>query len=226
MFVNNSTDLRSILQSIPYKALLSLENARERRANALRQLKDLNIEAEWLVPIKANAIDWSSIPPAFRRAPKYGSHAVTMLAMFDEAIRRGVDTFMHIEDDVVFHHQILERLPNIFVPGNWRFIYLGGRSYGRRQKVSNGLVRSHAVGDLHAVVMRSDMIPLMKDALLDSKSNFQWCDARISSLHKKWPAYLCRPNLAWQAPHCNDRGTGAPYSNYFEDGRVKPGQGE
>ncbi len=224
--MESGKNLRSILTSIPYVALLSLEGHEERRANAFRQLKSVGIEAEWVVPVKLDALDWSYIPPAFRRAPRYASHAITMIQMFDEAILRGAECFMHVEDDVVFRSDILDRLPHIIVPNDWKFIYLGGRSWGPRQKIRHGLVRSNSICDLHAVIMRNDMIEVMKTALLNPKNQRHWCDARIAYLHRNCAAYLCRPNLAWQAPHGKDDGKGPLYSNYFENGRVKPNCGE
>ena len=219
-------DLQTLLQSVPYKVLLSMEDQTERRASAMNQLEDLYLDVEWKVPVKIEDIDWAPMPSIFKEAPRYASHAVTMIEMFDEALRRGVDTFMHIEDDVIFHPDALASLPQILVPWDWKFIYFGGRSWGPRQHISKGLVRSGFIYDLHAVIMRTDMVELMRKALLDPEIDCHWCDARIASLHKEHPTYLCRPNLAWQGFHCDDSGDGIPKSNYFPDGSVMPGQGD
>ncbi len=224
--MNSGTDLQTIVRSVPYVALLSLRKHAARRANAFEQLKSVGIEAEWMIPVKIEALNWMHIPAIFRRAPRYASHAVTMIRMFDEALRRGVEYFMHVEDDVVFHKDILNRLPQIIVPDDWKFIYLGGRSWGPRHEVGNGLFLSNSICDLHAVILRSNMINLMKMALLHPEIQRHWCDARLARLHRKFPAYICRPNLAWQAHHRGDDDKGAPYSNYYEDGRVKPNCGE
>jgi hypothetical protein len=144
----------------------------------------------------------------------------------EDVERKGAWAFAHFEDDVVFHPEFQSRLPKIRVPKDWKFLYIGGRNNNARQEVAPGLARSMFVSDLHAVVIRSSMIDKIRRALLDPANPSHWADARIASLHRSHPAYLCRPNLAWQSVHPNDSGTGTAYSNYYADGTVAHGKGD
>ena len=219
-------DLQCILQSVTYTALISLDKHDKRRGNALLQLEQLDIEAEWVRPVEAESIDLTLLPSAFLNAPNYASHALTILNVFDKALLRNASNFMHVEDDVIFDPQIRKFLPQIVVPNDWKFIYIGGRNCGSKQRFSSWIVKSSFVSDLHAVIMRIEMIDVMRDALLDRGIASHYCDARLASLHQKYPTYLCRPNLAWQSIHSNESGDGLPDSNYNEDGSVKLEQGD
>ena len=214
------------LNSIPYKALVSLEQQHERRSNALRQLSALGIDVTWKVPVKIEEVPWARIPQVYKLRPVVGSHAVTLLSILDEVERMKAPSFMHIEDDVVFHPRFSTLLPRLRVPTDWCFIYLGGRNYGIKTKLSPGLVRSGLVTDLHAVIIRSDMIAPVRHVLLDPACRSMHLDSRVASLHRRYPAYLCRPNLAWQSAHADDAGQLPAYSNYYSNGAVRLGQGD
>jgi hypothetical protein len=228
------------LSSVGYKVLISLEREHKRRLHAQSQLELLGaVDTEWKIPVRIPAIPWGILPQAYRNNSKYASHAATLLEVMDETERRRTESFMLIEDDVVFHPNIQKLLPKIRVPIDWKFIYLGGRNYGLKQPVSNGLVRSNSISDAHAVIIRSDIIGAVRSAILDPGLSMHWADVRIASLHKIYPAYLCRPNLAWQSAHLIDvEGITAwrephrvedettPYSNYCDDGTVAPGKGD
>jgi hypothetical protein len=203
-----------------------MEEERERRENAFRQFSDLGLDVEWKVPVKIDDIPWGEMPSAYKNHSKYASQALTLIEVFKEVIHKGADHFMLFEDDIIFHPQILTHLPHITVPDDWKFIYVGGRNCGVKQYISRGLVKSTFVSDLHAVIIRSDMIDLLKQVLLDRNLTTHWADARIASLHKIYPTYLCRPNLAWQSVHSYERGSGEPFSNYNENGTVKRDQGD
>lgn len=214
------------LTSIPGKFLVSLEQHHERRSTAQSQLAALGIHAEWRIPARLRDVPWDRLPRAYERKPEAGSHAMTLLAIFDEVERAKSPSFVHFEDDVVLHPRISALLPSLRVPPAWKFIYLGGRNNGTRAAVSPGLVRSDFVSDLHAVIIRSDMIPHLRSVLLDPAINSEHTDFRIATLHARFPAYLCRPNLAWQSVHSDDAGLSMPYSNYYANGTVRIGEGD
>lgn len=214
------------LDSVPYKVLLSLEQQHERRSNALRQFARLGIDVEWEVPVKIEDVAWARIPRLYKLSPCVASHAVTLLAILDEAERMKVPSFMHLEDDVVFHPRFATLLPRLRVPRDWQFIYLGGRNGGTRTEVSPGLTRSDFIADLHAVIIRAEMIPHLRGVVLNSAAGPIHLDSRIASLHRQYPAYLCRPNLAWQSAHTDDAGKRPAYSNYYPNGAVRLGQGD
>jgi hypothetical protein len=214
------------LDSIPHKFLLSLERHHERRANAQRQLAALGIHAEWRIPTKLEDVPWAQLPRDFERKPGAASHAMTLLAIFDEVERLKAPSFMHFEDDVVFHPRVATLLSRIRVPRDWKFIYLGGRNGRTKTVVSPGLVRSGFVSDLHAVIIRAEMIPHLRRVLFDPAIKSPFTDFRIARLHSQYPAYLCRPNLAWQSRHSDDSGRLKAYSNYYANGAVKLGKGD
>ena len=151
---------------------------------------------------------------------------MTLLSIFDEVERVNAPSFMHFEDDVVFHPRASRLLSRIRVPSDWQFIYLGGRNGGIKTTVSPGLVRSSFISDLHAVIIRSGMIPRLRRVLFDPAINSAYTDFRIASLHSHYPAYLCRPNLCWQSHHSDDSGQLKAFSNYYPNGAVKLGQGD
>jgi hypothetical protein len=213
------------LNSIPYKVLISMENQSERRNDAQRQFKDMNLDVIWKIPVKLTNINWNILPGIYRQHPKYASQTLTLIEVFRSAKQNNVESMMLFEDDIIFHPEFKSLLPQIEFPNDWKFIYIGGRNCGVKEHVSKGLVKSSFVSDLHAVIIRGDMFDVLERVLLDRTISSHWADARIGSLHKTYPAYLCRPNLAWQSVHTNDSGKGDAYSNYNEDGSVKQGEG-
>jgi hypothetical protein len=214
------------LKAIPYSVLLSTERQHERRSLAQKQLKKLGIVAEWKKPVKIEDIKWNASTEAYKERPASASHALTLIEVLDEAERRKVEYAMLFEDDVMFHSDILEVVNEVKVPNDWKFIYLGGRNCGTKQQVSSRLVRSTFISDLHAVILHSDMFSLVKQVLMDPCIHSIWLDFRIATLHDRYPAYMFRPNLAWQSEHSDDSGVREPYSNYHPTGEVKHGQGD
>jgi hypothetical protein len=214
------------LNAIPYRVLVSLEQHQERRRNALRQFAALGIDVAWKIPVKLDDVPWRRLPRIYRAKPTRGSHATTFLSVLDEVERIGAPSFLHFEDDVVFHPRFATLLARLRVPRDWQFIYLGGRNGGTRSRVSPGLVRSDLITDLHAVIIRSSMIRDLRRVLLDPEFKSVHLDMRLATLHRQYPAYLCRPNLAWQSAHSNDEGKLPAYSNYYFNGTVRMGQGD
>ncbi len=214
------------LNSISYKVLVSLEHHHERRSHALSQLAALNIDVEWKIPTAIKDVPWPRIPRIYRERATWGSQVMTLLLIMDEVERLKAPSFMLIEDDVIFHPRISSLLPRLKVPRDWQFIYLGGRNGGTRIKAAPGLVRSDLITDLHAVIIRSDRIPDLRSVLLDPAIAAPWPDYRFAVLHARFPAYLCRPNLAWQSAHSDDSGKSPAYCNYYPNGAVKLGQGD
>jgi hypothetical protein len=214
------------LKSIPYKVLISLEQHHGRRSNAQRQFAELGIDVAWKIPVKIDEIPWTWIPQAYRGRPASASHTATLLSVFDEVERTKAESFVVFEDDVIFHPAISTLLPRIRVPRDWKFIYLGGRNTGIKRRISPGLVRSDFVNDLHAVIIRSDMIAHLRRVLLDPAIDSMYTDFRFATLHDRYPAYLCRPNLAWQSVHGDDSGALPAYCNYYGNGTVKIDQGD
>jgi hypothetical protein len=212
------------LQSIPYKVLISLKKQKQRRANAQRQLAEAGLTVNWKVPVKIEAIKWDSTNYRYRSKPAYASQAMTLLKIFDEVEEKEAETFVLFEDDVVLHPEFETLIKGLQVPTDWQFIYLGGRNCGQSEYISKGIVRSDFVADLHAVIIRSEILDDLRKVLTDPCINSAWPDFRIATLQKKHPTYLCRPNLAWQSVHSGVDG-GLEYSNYTEDGSVKPGRG-
>jgi hypothetical protein len=204
------------LQAVPFKVLISMEDQNERRESAQKQLATIGVNAEWRIPVKIEDIPWEVLPVAYKRSPKYASQAATLLKVLNQVKRSKASSFMLFEDDLILHQQFETLLPSIQVPSDWSFIYLGGRNNGKGRFVSPGLIRSTFISDLHAVILRSDIIDLLRNVLLDPKCRSHWADARIAMLHKSYSAYLCRPNLVWQSVHANEEGL--VYSNYNEDG--------
>ncbi len=214
------------LNAISCRVLVSLEQHHERRSNALRQFAALGIDVEWKVPVKVDDVPWHLLPPIYRAKPTRGSHAATLLSILDEVERVKAPSFLHFEDDVVLHPRFSALLPRLRVPRDWQFIYLGGRNGGAKNQISPGLVRSDLITDLHAVIIRSSMVPHLRRVLLDPAMETVHLDARFAMLHRQFPAYLCRPNLAWQSAHSDDAGKLPVYSNYYPNGTVRMGQGD
>jgi hypothetical protein len=207
--------------------MLSLVCEEGHRRNAYSQFKQLDFEVEWKIPIAVEEIPWGTIPSAFRKSAKYASRVATILEVLKELEASKPESFMLLEDDVIFHPRFWDLYSQGEVPMDWQFFYLGGRNNGNRETVSDAVIRSTYISDLHAVVIRGSMIPLLKQRLLDESSTTVFVDARIATLHPTHAAYLCRPNLAWQSFHGDILdSTIAPYCNYLPDGSVLPGQGD
>ena len=72
------------------------------------------------------------------------------------------------------------------------------------------------------------MVAAGRGGCFDSLKRFDsaFADFRIARLHSQYPAYLCRPNLAWQSRHSDDSDQLKAYSNYYANGAVRVGQGD
>lgn len=210
-------------ERIPYKVLISLERQRERRENAQRQFAQLGFDVEWKIPVKYDPASDNIAALGYNGNAVAISQALTLLEILDEAERRSVESLMIFEDDVIFHPAFLDRMSEIKVPDDWKFIYLGGRNCGGTEYISSDLIKSDFVVDLHAVIIRTSILDNLRQVLMDPCINSVWTDFRFATLQNRFPAYLCRPNLAWQSYHADDLGNGPAYSHYNEDGSVKEG---
>src|SRR6202453_1023001 len=210
------------LHEVPYKVMINMPQASDRRWQLHEKLCKfgfMDVACEHPIPIaEIDRSEYSHLP---EEALPYISQIITIKRVLTEAKRRGAKSTWLLEDDATFHSEFNDRVRRLRVPNNWCFLYLGGAYYEEAIRINGALVRPDKILDLHSLVISSEVydvaISQLDAVLKDTSKSEVFADVTFASLHKKYPAYLCRPNLVWQAPHHSDL-KGKHYSNYAPDG--------
>lgn len=138
---------------------------------------------------------------------------------------------MILEDDVVFHAEIRERLAEITLPDDWGIFYFGCAHRKRPRSAGAGIVRVAYALDTHAFAVRAPYFRRVIAGLDARHPVNRGCGHALASdwfladLHATIPTYACYPNLAWQAVSPSDL-AGGTYSNYTASGEQVSGKGE
>ena len=113
-----------------------------------------------------------------------------------------------LEDDVVFHPDLHERLSAIELPTDWQLFFLGCCHIEPPTIFSEGLVRGTRMIGNHAVIIRDSsygaVIAALSGSGRGSVRQYGGSDLRLAELHAKLPMYCCYPNLAWQRDGFSD----------------------
>jgi hypothetical protein len=192
------------LSDFPFCVVLSREEDAERRANAFAQLEKLGVQAEWLKPVDETQVPWRPEFDHYKKNPKKLNHALSVLKMFEMAQERGHDTVWMVEDDVVFHPEIEERLDRMTLPAHWAMFYMGGHLFGGPYiDCGNGLWKVRHILHTHSVVFHKRVWKAVEAAMLSNlPDKIPDCDVRLARYCQfKFATYACHPNLAWQSHH-------------------------
>ena len=209
----------------PHKYFLNLDRRTDRRARC----EELFAELGWNVQ-RQPAVDAQTLtsPRGFDSAGRY-AHSVSTRLILRRAALAGAEAVLILEDDVVFHPALAERLAEMELPADWGIFYLGCQQCERPEVIAPGLVRVRAPLDTHAWLVRREYFLEVRRAM---RGNY-WpanggtipnADILLAELTRRVPAYAAFPNLAWQEEDESDLAGGA-YANYEPDGRQKHNRG-
>ena len=196
---------------------INLAHRQDRRAKLQLQLDQLGLAAVRQAGINAR---WVNDQRGFVNKRRYAVSLAKRMAL-RRGYQSGADAILMLEDDVIFHPNLRERLSCLTVPDDWRIFLIGGRHIERPQIVAPGIVKCQLTTDNQAVLIRRDFCRCAIRALSGERKGAQptiaYSDAKLAALQNEVPVYAAFPNLAWQDRNYSDTGqchTGA----YNDDG--------
>lgn len=212
-------------KTFPARYWINLGRRQERRADTEWRLHKAGITAERFPAVDARFVRKIR---GYESAGRYALALSQRLAI-RKAMLAGAEAVLLLEDDVVFHPELLERLEGIELPDDWGILYLGCAHRRRPSPVADGLVRTPYALDTHAFAVRAPYYRRVISAL--GRRDEEACrhprasDWFLANLHGEIPTYACYPNLVWQEVSSSDL-MGGTYSNYTPDGEQISSHGE
>jgi hypothetical protein len=211
--------------TFPSRYFINLGRREDRRLETEIALCTVGITAERFPAVDALS---ARNPRGYESAGRYAL-ALSQRLVLRKAKLEGASAVLVLEDDVVFHPELLKRLEEMELPEDWGIFYLGCAHRTRPAPVGQGLVRVQYALDTHAFAVRAPYYQTVINALgrVDKRSSNHPAasDWYLADLHKEIPTYACYPNLAWQANSASDLINGT-YSNYTPSGEQRSGAGE
>ncbi len=212
----------NIEKEFPARYWINLGRRQDRRVEMEYQLELAGIRAERFPAVDARFVKRNR---GYESAGRYALALSQRLAI-RKAMLEGAEAVLVMEDDVVFHPELVQRLEEIVLPEDWGIFYLGCAHRWPPKAVSDGLVKVRYALDTHAFAVRTPYykrvmaaLSLRGDEAADHPLASDWF---LADLHGEISTYACFPNLAWQAATNSDL-AGGVYSNYTENGEQKWG---
>mgnify|MGYP006279017213 CR=1 FL=1 len=156
---------------------------------------------ERFVATDGTRINSSSRPPNMSHGD-IGSF-LTHLRMFNDAINKGYESFLLLEDDVQFRQNFNEIFPIAAreIPSNWEIIHFGGNHvYGSPVAFSEHLSIPTRTLSTHAIGFRKNVYEKILELLNDTQPN----DVIYSYNYYKFNSFEFTPPLAWQRAGWSD----------------------
>lgn len=212
-------------EAFPARYWINLGRRQERRFETEWQLLKIGIAAERFPAVDARFVRKNR---GYESTGRYALALSQRLAL-RKAIMVGAEAVLILEDDVVFHPELVERLKEIKLPEDWGIFYLGCAHQKRPWPAGKSIVRTPYALDTHAFAVRAPYFKRVMTALSVKQRKEVGhplaSDWFLADLHGEIPTYACYPNLAWQAVSASDL-TGGTYSNYTESGEQQSAAGE
>ena len=197
---------------------VNLAHREDRRAETEYQLSQIGLKAMRQPGIKAA---WVRDPWGFQNARRYACSLAKRLAI-RRGFQTGAEAVLLLEDDVVFHPDLHERLAGIDLPEDWGLFYLGCRHCLRPGLEGKNLLRCTKATDNHAVIVRRSHYWAVMRALAGSRRGaprgILYSDLQLARQQDRIPSYAAFPNLAWQALSWSNTSE-CPLRAYHPDGR-------
>jgi Core-2/I-Branching enzyme len=204
--------------AFPLKLFLNLDRRTDRRERCEAMFAGLGWSVERMAAVDARRLKSAR---GFESSGRY-AHAVSTRLMLRRAALAGAEAVLLMEDDVVFHPALAQRLAELELPADWGIFYLGCQQCERPEVVSPGVVRVRAPLDTHAWAVRREYFLDVRRALRGrfwpKGGGIPNADLLLAELTRRVPAYAAFPNLAWQEENESDL-AGGHYANYDADGR-------
>ncbi len=214
-----------IEKTFPARYWINLGRRHDRRVETEYQLAFAGITAERFPAVDARFVKRNR---GYESAGRYALALSQRLAI-RKAMLAGAEAVLVLEDDVVFHPELVSRLAEIELPKDWGIFYLGCAHHKRPWPAGQGLVRTPYALDTHAFAVRAPYFRKVMAALSrrdgDPTFHARASDWYLADLHGEIPTYACFPNLAWQAVAESDLVQGT-YSNYTSAGEQISSHGE
>jgi hypothetical protein len=226
--MTTTQDLPQIMELdtvFPLRYFINLGRRQDRRVETEIALAQAGFTAERFPAVDARFVRRKR---GYESAGRYALALSQRLVLRTAALKKA-DAVLVLEDDVIFHPQILQRLSEIELPDDWGIFYLGCAHQKRPWRAGTGLVRTQYALDTHAFAVRAPYYRKVMAALARKEgqgaSHARASDWFLANLHREIPTYACYPNLAWQAMAESDL-AGGRYSNYTPSGEQIAAAGE
>jgi Core-2/I-Branching enzyme len=207
----------------PLKVLLNLSRRQDRRERCAEVFMVLGWPVERLPAVDARRLRSTR---GFGEKGRY-AHALSTRLALRRAEQSRAAAVLIMEDDIVLHPHLTERLAALELPADWAILYLGCQHHERPEPVARGLVQVRAPLDTHAWAVRAPYFRAVRQALAgrfwQEPGPLPAADILLAELARRVPAYALYPNAAWQQEEMSDL-TGAFGGNYNTDGTVRCGQ--
>jgi hypothetical protein len=214
-----------IEKTFPLRYFINLGRRQDRRVETEIALEDVGFTAERFPAVAARFVKKTR---GYESAGRYALALSQRLVLRQAALKKA-EAVLILEDDVVFHPRLLEKLAEIELPDDWGIFYLGCAHQRRPWPAGKGLVRTPYALDTHAFGVREPYYRKVMAALSrhsgDEFAHPRASDWYLANLHREIPTYACYPNLAWQAVAESDL-AGGTYSNYTPSGEQISARGE
>jgi hypothetical protein len=198
---------------------INLGRRPDRRKAVEEQLARLGWPAERVAAVDAA---WVRDSRGFQNTRRYACSLSKRMAIRRGFQDSGVEAVLLLEDDVVFHPALLEKLGELDLPEDWGIFFLGCRHDQPPTPIAPGMVRcaqatSHMAMLVHkrayAEVMRG-----LRGHARGAEGTITYSDAKLALLQGEIPTYAAYPNLAWQRPGYSDLGK-SKVKYFHADGR-------
>ena len=211
--------------TFPLRYFINLGRRQDRRIETEIALEEAGISAERFPAVDARFVRKNR---GYESAGRYAL-ALTQRLVLRKAALLEADAVLVLEDDVIFHPEMLSRLQDIELPEDWGIFYLGCAHHKRPWPAGRGVVRTPYALDTHASAVRAPYYRRVTAALGrrdgEPRLHARASDWFLADLHQEIPTYACYPNLAWQAVNKSDLAHGT-YSNYTRTGEQIASSGE
>lgn len=211
--------------AFPLRYFINLGRRQDRRVETEIALAEAGITAQRFPAVDARFVQRTR---GYESAGRYALALTQRLVLRTAALQKA-DAVLVLEDDVIFHPELLKRLEEIELPDDWGIFYLGCAHQKRPWPAGSGLVRTLYALDTHAFAVRAPYYRKVMEALSrredESYTHARASDWYLADLHREIPTYACYPNLAWQAVAASDL-AGGTYSNYTPSGEQIAAAGE
>ena len=204
-------------EEFPHIVFLNLGKRGDRRIALEDEFERHSIDAERIAAINQRSVKDSR---GFEKRSRYACCLTKRIAI-RKAIQNDWPSILILEDDVVFHPELRERLSVIRMPPDWGLFYFGCFHLEPPDLIGPGIVRAVKCVDNHAMGVKKEWFRHVLRALRPCPRNrpkkLPNSDVIIAGLQSVIPSYAAYPNLAWQRCGFSDN-LGGMSANYTVQG--------
>lgn len=196
---------------------LNLERRPDRWEEAQNEFEKHGIRnVERFQAVDGTQIDCSGYPA--RMKPGDVGSLLSHIAMFNDAMEKGYESFLLLEDDVQFvdsfRQEFAAGAPEI--PENWDMLYLGGNhAMGYPVRLTDRISITIATLATHAVAFRNTSYQRLLDLLNVNEPN----DMTYAMNQTQFNSFVFLPPLAWQRAGWSDVAQGHYDYDFLRNGR-------